>query len=227
VNCADTPLLEVLEPCARVKLGVDGVDDPRVLVARRSLLSLDEDDTNDWPWVGDWCSVRGLPSDGDKVAVVLDVKLLEVDRWLLALADHELVAVAEGCGEERECLRGSALRAGVDESVHALRVVGEVLGEGLLRELVAVVADELGVVVGDLLRLSAGHTLVVRPSLLHSWGSERANGGEGEEGQRSEGNHFELTRKLFALKSVVLVGGVYVVLMMYAGCTKATECRKK
>ena len=225
MSCADTPLLEVLEPCARVKLGVDGVDDPRVLVASRSFLSLDEDETNDWPWVGDWCSVRGLPSDGDKVAVVFDVQLLEVDGWLLALADHELVAVAEGCGEERECLRCSALRAGVDEGVHAFGVVGEILGEGILCEFVAVVADELCVVVGDLLRISASHALIARPSLLDSRGSERSNGGEREEGQRSEGNHFELTRELF--ESVVLVGGVYVVRICMLVVQKRPNAERK
>ena len=202
---ADTPLLEVLEPCAGVEFGVDGVDDPRILVARRSLLRLDHDEANDRSRIGDWCSVGSLPSDDDIVAVVLDVELLEVDRGLLALADHELVAVAEGCGEQRECLCGSTLGAGVDERVHALGVVHEVLGKGLFRERVAVVADELGVVVGDLLRLSAGHALIVRPSLLG--GGERANGGEGEEGQRSEGNHFGLIRRLCALKSVGSVGG--------------------
>lgn len=98
---ADAPLLEVLKPCSRVELRVDSVDDPWVLVARRRLLSLEEDDTNDWAWLGNWRCVRGLPSDGDEVAVALDVELLEVDGRLLALTDHELLAVGEGCLKQR------------------------------------------------------------------------------------------------------------------------------
>lgn len=82
------------------------------------------------------------------------------------------------------------MRAGVDEGVHALGVVGEVLGEGVDGELVAVVADKLCVVVCDLLCLSTSHALA-RPSLL-SRGCERANGSETEEGQRSERDHGEL-----------------------------------
>jgi hypothetical protein len=89
-------LLEVLEPCSRVELGVDGVDEPWVFGSTWRLLDLDEDDANDGPWVRDLSGVGGLPSDGDEVAVGLDVELLEVDRGLLALAGLELLAVAEG-----------------------------------------------------------------------------------------------------------------------------------
>jgi len=98
---ADAPLLEVLEPCSRVEFGVDGVDVPWELGSTWRLLDLDEDDANDRPWVRDLSGVGGLPSDGEEVAVVLEVELLEVDRGLLALTNHELVAVAEGGGQER------------------------------------------------------------------------------------------------------------------------------
>ena len=109
-------MLKVLEPCGRVELRVDGVDDPWVLVASWCLLDLEEDEANHWAWGWDWCSVRRLPSDGDEVAVGLDGELLEIDRGLLALTDHELLAVGERSREERYWagLGCFALRAGVD-----------------------------------------------------------------------------------------------------------------
>ena len=186
-------MFKVLEPCSRVELGVDSVDEPWELGATWRLFDLDHDEANDRSWVRDVSCVGGLPSNGEEVAVGLDIELLEVDRRLLALANHELVAVAEGGGQEGNgsCLCGIALRAGVDEGVDALGVVGEVLGQRLQRELVAVVADELGVVVRDLLRLSAGHTLAVGPSLF-GWCGEGTDGSEAEEDQRCERNHVEL-----------------------------------
>lgn len=171
-------MLEVLEPCTGVKLGVDGVDDPWVLVACRCLLDLEKDETNDWPWAGDWCSVGGFPADGDRLAVILEVELLEVDLGLLALTSLELLAVTEGRAEQRKSLSSSTLWAGVDEGVDGLAVVGEVDGECLVRECIAVVPDELGVVVGDLLRVGLRQALSVVPAL--AWGSESSDGGEKE-----------------------------------------------
>lgn len=154
-------MLEVLEPCGGVELGVDGLDDPWVLVASRGLFGLDEDDAGDWARRRDRGGVGRFPADGDALAVVLEIELLEVDRGLLALAKLELVAGRERGSRQRERLSRGALRAGVDEGVDGSAVVDEVDGKTGVGELVAVVGDEHGVVVGDLLRIGGGHALLV------------------------------------------------------------------
>ena len=151
------------------------MDDPRVLVTSWGALGFEENKTNDGPWLGDWRGVIRRPADRDAMAVVFDVQLREVDRWLLALALFEVGAVGERWVQkwDRTCLGCLALRACVDEGVDAFRVVCEVFGKCLVGQLVRVVADELGIVVGDLLCFGFAHALALvfpeASALLHCW----------------------------------------------------------
>lgn len=119
-----------------------------------------------------------------------EVEELEVDGWLLALSSLELLERAEGWGEEREGDGGVALRAGVDQGVDGLGVVGEVLGEGCVGELVAVVLDQGAPGIGDLLGLVIVEALaVVTVPTTRSRSGGGAEDGEGEEGNGAEGRH--------------------------------------
>jgi hypothetical protein len=121
---------------------------------------------------------------------VPEVETLEVDGWLLALADLELLETGEGRGEERKRLGGIALRAGVDQGVDGFRVVGEVGCEHSVGEGIAVANDQSGVVRCDHVGLSIGDTLARTGTTLLSWCSDCAKNGEREEGDRAEGRHF-------------------------------------
>ena len=135
---ADTGLDQVLEPSTGVELAVDGVDEPWVLGAVGVRDDFQADQADDGLGLRDGRGVGRQPSDDDGVAGVPEVEALEVDGWLLALADLELLEAGESRGEQRERLCGVALRAGVDESVDGLGVVGEVGGEDGVGERVAV-----------------------------------------------------------------------------------------
>ena len=63
--------VEVDEPCTAVELGVDSLDLPRAIVD-----SLHDDIASD-----DLRSLGGAPADGNGVAVVPDVELLEWARY--------------------------------------------------------------------------------------------------------------------------------------------------
>lgn len=154
-------MFEVLEPGSGVEFGIDGLDDPRVLVAGGGGNDLQEDNSGDGARGWDRGSVGRQPADGDALAVVLEIELLEVDSGLLTLTELELVAAGESWGGEREGLSGGSLWAGIDEGVDGSTVVDEVNGESSVGERVAVVGDERGVVVGDLLRFGCGHAFLV------------------------------------------------------------------
>lgn len=87
---------DIDEPGARVELGVDGVDQPRVLVAGRRLHGLGDDDAGDE--LGSAGRDDAAPADEDGVAVVPEVEKLEGDRRLTALASLKGGAGVEGGG---------------------------------------------------------------------------------------------------------------------------------
>lgn len=188
---ADTGLDQVLEPGAGVELAVDGVDEVGLASAVGVGDDFHADQADDGLRRGDRGGVGGDPADDDGVAGVPEVEALEVDGGLLALADLELFEAGEGRGEEIKRLGGIALRAGVDQGVDGLGVVGEVGGEDSVGERIAVANDESCVVRCDLVGLSIGDTLGgANVVTLLCGSSDSAKDGEREEGDGAEGRHF-------------------------------------
>ena len=149
ISRADTGLDQVLEPGTCVELTVDGVDEPGLSGAVGVGDDFHADQANDRLGLGDRSGVVCLPANDDGVARVPEVEALEVDGGLLALASLELFTAGEGRGEERQGLSRSTLRARVDQGVDGFGVVGEVDGEDLVGERIAVGNDESGVVCCD------------------------------------------------------------------------------
>lgn len=109
---------------------------------------------------------------------------------------HVMVGCREetaGKGDHSKCTyseRAAFGAATVDQLADGVGVVDEVLGEGLVGKLVAVVVDEGLEVVGNLLCLGVGHT--VGGGLLGAPGSPRRGGcmGSGcESGKCEDGTH--------------------------------------
>lgn len=187
---ADAGLDQVLEPGTGVELAVDGVNEPGLSGAVGVGDDLHADQTDDRLGLRDGSGVGSLPADDDGVARVPEVEALEVDGRLLALADLELFTAGESRGEERKRLGRVALRARVDQGVDGFGVVGEVDGEDLVGERIAVGNDESGVVRCDHVGLIIVDTLAGTGATLLSWCSYCAKDGEREEGDRAEGRHF-------------------------------------
>lgn len=187
---ADTGLDQVLEPSTGVELAVDGVDEPGLAGAVVVGDDFHADQTDDRLGLGDRGGVGCDPADDDAVASVPEVETLEVDGWLLALADLELLEAGEGRGEERKRLGGVALRARVDQGIDGLGVVGEVGCEHSVGEGIAVANDQSGVVGCDHVGLSIGDTLARTGTTPLSWCRDCAKNGEREEGDGAEGRHF-------------------------------------
>jgi hypothetical protein len=190
VSRADAGLDQVLEPGTGVELAVDGVDEPGLASAVGVGDDFHADQTDDRLGLGDGSGVGCDPADDDAVAGVPEVEALEVDGWLLALADLELLEAGECRGEERKRLGGIALRAGVDQGVDGLGVVGEVGCKHSVGESIAVANDQSGVVRCDHVGLSISDTLARTGTTLLSWCSDYAENGEREEGDRAEGRHY-------------------------------------
>lgn len=174
---------EIVEPCAAVELGVDGVDQPWLVLVALVAGDFQDDDTGDLLlWLnGAWSA--GLPSESDKVASVPHVESLEWDVWLRALAGLEGLKAGEGSRSERLW----AIRAAVvDELVHRVGVVSEVLGEVGFGRGVGVVGDEGAEVVGDLLSTS-----VVNAATLTSSSSERGSRGKANKASEECGAHLD------------------------------------
>lgn len=193
---ADAGFNEVLEPRAGVELAVDGVDEPGVLGAVGVGDDFHADQADDGLGLGDGRGVGSQPADDDGVAGVPELEALEVDGRLLALADLELLKAGESRGEQREGLRSIALRAGVDQGVDGLGVVGEVGGEDGIGERVAVANDQGGVGCGDLIGLSIGYTLATAGAELLCWCGDGAESSKGEEDEGADGRHFVGVEKL-------------------------------
>jgi hypothetical protein len=191
VSRADAGLDQVLEPGTGVELAVDGVDEPGLASAVGVGDDFHADQTDDGLGLGNWGGVGCDPSDDDGVAGVPEVEALEVDGWLLALANLELLEAGEGRGEEGKRLGGIALRARVDQGVDGFGVVGEVRCKHSIGERIAVANDKSSVVGCDLVGLSIGDTLGVTSVVtLLCWSSNSAKNGEREESDRAEGRHF-------------------------------------
>lgn len=90
-----------------------------------------------------------------------DVKLVEVDQGLLALADFELGPVAESRGQKRQGNGCRALRTGVDQSIDGLRVVRKIGREDGIGELIAVVGNEEAIVGRNLLSFPVAEAVLV------------------------------------------------------------------
>jgi hypothetical protein len=207
---ADTGFDQVLEPGAGVELAVDGVDEPRVGGGVLVLDDFHADQADDGLGVGDGCGVGGLPADDDGVARVPEVEALEVDGRLLALADLELLEAGEGRGEEVEGLCGVALRAGVDQGVDGLGVVGEVGGEHGVGERIAVAFDQGGVGGCDLVGLGVTDTLATTGATLLCWCGDGAESSEREEDNGVDGRHCDCEKKSATIRKLVL--------LLTAGC---------
>jgi len=165
---------EVVEPSTAVELGEDGVDEEGlggVLVAVG--LGLDDDDAgHGLLGGGDGARSRRTPADDDGAAGVPEVEDLEWDRGLAALAGDELGAGGEGGRAESDW----AGAAGVDELDDGVRVVGEALGHGGLRQGgVELFVDQGAEVLGDLDGVLGGHA---RLSSLDQGGGDGACGKE-------------------------------------------------
>ena len=156
---ADTGLDQVLEPGTGVELAVDGVDEPGLSGAVGVGDDFHADQTDDRLGLGDGSGVGCLPANDDGVARVPEVEALEVDGWLLALANLELFTAGESRGKERKRLGRITLGAGVDQGVDGFGVVGEVDGENLVGERIAVGNDKSGVVCCDHVGLVVVDTL--------------------------------------------------------------------
>jgi hypothetical protein len=207
---ADAGFNQVLEPGTGVELAVDGVNQPRVGGAVLVLDDFHADQADDGLGVGDRCGVGGLPADDDGVARVPEVEALEVDGRLLALADLELRETGEGRGEEVEGLCGVALRAGVDQGVDGLGVVGEVGGEHGVGERIAVAFDQGGVGGCDLVGLGVTDTLATAGATLLCWCGDGAESSEREEDNGVDGRHCDCEKKSATVRKLML--------LLTAGC---------
>ena len=115
--------VEVDEPCTAVKFGVDGLDEEWLGLVLGGVFDLHDDDTSDELW-GQGCA----PAHDHRVASVPQVKDLERDIWLRALAGHERGAGVEGWLAELE----DSLEIGKQNQNIVLLTVAGPLGQPLL-----------------------------------------------------------------------------------------------
>lgn len=191
---ANSSCLEILKPRAGIEFGINRINIVGICIALGSRTSLHGDHADNGLNIGDIGGVGCLPSNDDTVARVPNVQLLEVDWWLLALSELELSAIAEGWAEQRERDGGRALRAGVDEGVHGLRVVHKVGRECSVCNAFPTLhkLDKVGIIRRYLLRIGIAEAVAV-PALIELLSTVRrcdgANGEEREDGKTSDRNH--------------------------------------
>jgi hypothetical protein len=156
------------------------------------------DQADDGLGLGDRGGVGGLSADDNGVTGVPEVEALEVDRWLLALTDLELFTAGEGRGKEWDRLCGVALRAGVDQGVDGLGVVGEVLSEDSVGEGIAVANNQVGVGSCDLIGLCVGDTLATPVVAPLCWCGDGTESSKREQDDGADGRHccVEMSKKI-------------------------------